>query len=146
MTPSEIRDELLAQHARLRSLMDEVRHVAERAARGEPVGGELREGVSRVAEVLREHNQREEDLLRAIIPTVDAWGPARAEIMDETHQREHDDLHQALLGVGERPHAFAGAGVRALFDRILEHLAREEKIFLAEELLKEDTVIVEFGG
>jgi len=146
MTPSEIRAELLGQHARLRSLIDETRAIAERARQGEAVGDALRDGVARLATAMRDHNAREEELLGGILPTVDAWGPARAEIMDETHRREHDELYEVLLGIRTAPRELAGAGVTALFDRLLEHMAREEKTLLGEDVLKDDTVVVEFGG
>ena len=146
MRPSEIRAELLAQHDQIRTMMDDVRHVAVRARRGEPVGEALQAGVARLAQVIAQHNAREEELLRGIIPTVDAWGPARAEIMDETHAREHEVLQEAILGIPRTPREFAGAGVEALFERVLEHMAREEKTLLAEDVLRDDTVMVEFGG
>ena len=146
MRPSEIRAELLGQHDQIRAMMDEVRHVAVRARRGEPVGEALQAGVARLAQVIAQHNAREEELLRGIIPTVDAWGPARAEILDETHAREHEVLQQAILGIPRTPREFAGAGVEALFERVLEHMAREEKTLLAEDVLRDDTVMVEFGG
>ena len=146
MTPSEIRAELLAQHAQLRAMMDDIRHVAARARRGEPVSASLQDGVARLESAFRMHNAREEELLREIIPTVDAWGPARAEIMDETHMREHEVLRDAIAGIPRTPREFAGAGVEALFERILEHMAREEKTLLAEDVLRDDMVIVEPGA
>ena len=146
MRPSEIRTELLTQHAQIRGLMDEIRHLAERARRGEPVGTALETGVGILAAAFMEHNAREEELLRPIIPTVDAWGAARAEIMDESHVHEHEALREAIAGIPRTPREFAGAGVEELFTRILEHMAREEKTVLAEDVLKDDTVVVEFGG
>jgi len=146
MTPSEIRAALLEQHAQIRALMEQIRHVAERARRGEPVGEELRTGVARLAAAFIEHNAREEELLRPIIPTIDAWGPARAEIMDEVHVREHEVLREAILGIPHTPREFAGAGVEDLFERVLEHMDREERTLLSDDVLRDDPVVVGFGG
>lgn len=146
MTPSEIRSELLKQHARLRALMAETRQVAERARRGEAVGDALQEALLLLAGELGAHNEREEALLKAVIRTVDAWGPARVEIMDEAHHQEHEELQHAILGIPSTPAEFAGAGVGVLFDRLVAHMDREEKAFLGEEVLKDDTVVVDFGG
>jgi len=141
MTLSEIRAELLGQHAGLRSLVGELRPLAEKLRRGEATGDALREGIVRLASAFSEHSAREEALLRHIIPTVDAWGAVRAEIMDETHQKEHAELERAL-----RIPKLAGNVVSELFDRILEHMEVEERSFLGEDVLRDDQVLVEFGG
>jgi len=146
MTPSQIRAELLDQHAQIRTLMAEIRRIAERARSGEPVGGALRSGLALLSAAFMEHNAREEELLRPVIPTVDAWGKARAEIMDETHVREHDALRQAILGIPHTPREFAGAGVEDLFDRVLKHMEREEETLLADDVLRDDPVVIGFGG
>ena len=146
MTPSQIRLELLDQHAQIRAIMDQIRDLAVRARLGEPVGDALRAGVTLLADAFVEHNAREEELLRPIIPTVDAWGAARAEIMDETHVHEHDVLREAVIGIPRTPHEFAGAGVEELLERMLEHMACEERALLAEDVLRDDTVVVEIGA
>jgi hypothetical protein len=146
MTPSEIRAELLGQHAKIRAMMDELRELSRRARAGEPVVDLLQAGVTRLAAAIVEHNLREEELLRPIIPTVDAWGAVRAEIMDESHIREHQELWDAVAGLAHTPSEFAGAGVEELFQRVLEHMEHEEKALLSEDVLHEGTVIVEPGG
>lgn len=146
MTATEIRRELLTQHANIRTLIAAIRRTADSATRGADVGEALREALERLDLVLREHNAREEALLGAIIPTVDAWGPARAEIMGEAHRREHQELVETLCGMPVTPIEFAGAGAQALFDRLLAHMESEEKVFLGDDVLKDDTVVVEIGG
>lgn len=146
MTPSEIRAELLDQHAQIRALMEEIRQDARRAQRGEPIGDTLLAGIERLTVAFVQHNGREEELLRLIIPTVDAWGPARAEIMDEAHVHEHRMLREAIVGIPHTPSEFAGAAVDVLFDRVLAHMEHEEKTLLAEDVLRDDTVVVGFGG
>jgi hypothetical protein len=146
MTPTQIRAELLGQHAEIRVLIAEIRQSAELARRGEPREKELRDGVARLAAFIVAHNAREEELLAPVLPTVDAWGPVRADIMDEGHLSEHRALSQALAAIPHTPREFAGAGVEVLCERILEHMASEEEVLLAEELLRVDTVTVDVGA
>jgi hypothetical protein len=140
MTPSQMREVLLQDHMILRSMIAAARKVAERACDGQTTADELRGELVRLADVLRGHNLREEGLLRNVIPSVDAWGQARAEIMTEEHVREHEELVAALTGVQSTPVEFAGAGTGLLLDGILGHMAREESAFLGEDVLRDDIV------
>ena len=93
---------------------------------------------------LREHNEEEERLLRDVIRTADAWGPARVEIMDERHVREHSELDSALSGAERAQDA---RQVSAVLDRLLEHMAFEEEVLLDENLLQDVAVATDgFGG
>jgi hypothetical protein len=154
MKPSEIRTELLAQHERIRARVLEARGKLDEWQAEPPARGELREELNgRLAAligVVLEHNAREEELLRDVLPTVDAWGPARAEIMLEEHTREHDALYKALLDAFGVAGGAAAHGARdeisALLDRMLEHMAREEKICLTEEVLRDDGIVRDYFG
>ncbi len=140
MKPSQIRTELLEEHGRLRSLVDGVRRT-DAAASGDPARREeLRAAVVQLADELRRHNLREEELLRGIIPSVDAWGKVRKEILDEEHVSEHRELYGALLGVQR-------GSLAAVLDRVLAHMEREERTVFAEDVLRDDVVVVDhFGG
>jgi hypothetical protein len=97
--------------------------------------------VTRLAQALQAHNLCEERLLKGILATVDAWGPARAAIMDERHAAEHHELHTALV------HApFDAHRVPELLDRLLEHIEHEERSYLGEDVLRDDTIVIDFGG
>jgi Hemerythrin HHE cation binding domain len=141
MKPSEIRNELLHQHAQIRIMIDVTLTIAEGARVGAPGRGDLQGCVVRLADALRTHNQREEALLRDLIPSIDAWGPARAAIMTEEHKREHDRLDAAMLGVPCTPVEFAAAGIVALVELIRQHMDREEAVFLGEDVLRDDVVV-----
>lgn len=140
MSPSEIRTELLAQHAALREIIRVTRRVAEAAQRGEAAREEVEQEVIRFGQALGRHNLREEELLRGIIPGADAWGWARGELMTAAHVREHEETYAALRGVAATLDEFAGAGVQLLLDRVLEHMAMEETAFLNENVLRDDVV------
>jgi hypothetical protein len=141
MSASEIRTELLEQHAHIRRMMDATRVAAVRASAGECDGDELRASLVALADAVRTHNLREELLLRDVIPSVDAWGPTRAAIMTESHIKEHDRLFTALLGFRSTPVDIAGAGIIALIALLRDHMDHEEAIFLREDVLRDDIVM-----
>lgn len=143
----EMRAELLAQHAELRAQMAIAQAAAERCARGEPARDALSAAIARLADALARHNAREEQLLGRIIPTIDAWGPGRAETMSDAHAHEHLEVHRALVetGAASEPRQAARAAL-ALVERIAEHMAREEQDFLGADVLDDDGRNDPFGG
>jgi hypothetical protein len=97
MTPSEIRAELLEQHAELRRMVDRARPCSDPAYHDAlTVQDRLRE-MRLLAYAVQRHNQREEVLLRDLLLTVDAWAQARAEVMTDEHVREHEAFYRGLL-------------------------------------------------
>jgi hypothetical protein len=147
MTPSEIRSELLGQHEKLRTKMAETRIEAERCAAGAlPLRG-LKLCLCELANALRMHNLREEELLHDVLPDVDAWGKARTETMLDEHVHEHQEIYATLLTFGacndaDPASAFepAAGAVLDLIARITSHMAYEEQAYLAEDVLTESTV------
>jgi hypothetical protein len=146
MTHSQIRAELLEQHSEIRTMVDEARICADRACGGGPAE-DLVAAIRLLADAVRRHNGREEELLRDLIPTVDAWGEARADLMTDEHVQEHEAIHGALLGMTRTPSEFAGAAMRELLDELVDHMAREERAFLNERVLRDDVVATDpFAG
>ena len=148
MKRHEIRKELMEQHANLRLIIDEARRAVGRARESVSMRADLRACVGRLSLGLRTHNLREEDLLARILSTVDAWGPARAEIMNEQHVAEHAELCAVLVDANATSDTGIGDGVLvAVLDRLLEHMACEEKAFLGEDVLRDDGAVVDqFSG
>ena len=145
---AQARIELLAQHQDLRAKMDATQAAAARCTRGEPAHGELNTCIARLADGLHRHNAREDELLRGIMPTIDAWGPARAEIMNEAHVREHLEVYRALVdaGAASDPVAAATTALR-LIEQIAAHMDHEEKSFLGPDVLRDDAGPADpFGG
>ncbi len=137
MTLGEIRAELLAQHDELRAGVERVRVVLARLERGEVERDELHRAILHLGDALRTHTQREEELVRDVLPHVDAWGKVRHEFMLEEHVAEHAQLYEALMQTSKRgDHASAAA--ETFLTELLGHMAREEKIFLAAEVLSDD--------
>lgn len=138
MKPSEIRRELLDQHAEIHRRLEVARFAAPEDLHGALV---------RLADYLRVHNLREEELMTDIFPQLDAWGMIRAEVMVGEHLEEHRELWEAVLDTSKTTNeALAASKTRALCERIHEHMLREEKVFLNEEVLSDDASIDYFGG
>ena len=147
MIASEIRAELLKDHAGLRSLITEVRLAITLVGPQESTTHELRRNIERLARALGGHNQREEAMLQELLKSVDAWGPARAEIMDETHHEEHAELVAALVLANAADPIAAGVHAKDVIERLEVHMAREEEVLLAEDVLRDDQVVIDaFGG
>ena len=137
MKPSEIRRELLDQHA-------EIHRRIEAARFAEPT--ELHGALVRLADYIRVHNLREEELMTEIFPQLDAWGMIRAEVMVGEHLEEHREIWEAVLHTSEADPATAAAKTRVLAERIHEHMLREEKVFLNDEVLSDEASADYFGG
>lgn len=128
--------------------MLDARALAERSVKGEDVRDPLHHALVHLASLLRAHNQREEELMKDVFPTLDAWGPIRKEIMLEEHVEEHQQVVDALMTASSAPDAVEAAKKTIkLFDRLLGHMAREEKVFLSEDVLSDEGVPPDwFGG
>jgi hemerythrin HHE cation binding domain-containing protein len=141
MKLSDIRTELLEQHRQIRESMATTRDIALRVREGDGENRELHASLIRLADRVRRHNLREEELLGNIIPTIDAWGPVRAAIMTAEHIKEHGRLYTALLGIPATSGETAAVGIVELIALMLDHMDREEATFLNEEVLSDDGVI-----
>ncbi|HXX67970.1 MAG TPA: hemerythrin domain-containing protein [Polyangiaceae bacterium] len=149
MNIEEIRTELLGQHADLRRMIEEVQRSVRQIqqAQNAELDRELPARVQALARALREHNLREEELLGNILPTIDAWGSVRKEIMEEQHA-EHEQFTAALVASETWGDPARGREtLMATLARVLEHMEREEKAFLNETLLRDDSVVADqFSG
>jgi hypothetical protein len=145
MTPSEIREELLSQHASIRGRLEAARLSVVRWVGGEVPQMHVREELAGLAEALRSHNLREERVLREAVRTADAWGPTRVEIMEEEHIREHRELYEAVVAISQAQDPLDGQRTLERYRRrLLEHIDREEETFLNASVLRDD--LVAFGG
>ncbi|MGO9834746.1 MAG: hemerythrin domain-containing protein [Polyangiaceae bacterium] len=147
MTLSQIRAELLQQHAELRRMVERARLCSEPACDDASMAQNRLSEMRLLADAVQRHNRREEHLLRSLILTVDAWGRARAEVMTDEHVREHEALHRGLLATPCTPSEFANAGMDRVLDALLSHLAHEEQAFLNDRVLCDDIVVADpFSG
>jgi hypothetical protein len=144
MKPSEMRDELLSEHAGLRERLETARRAVGDWAKGGAPRTRVRDALAALADALRSHNRHEERSLRDLVRAVDAWGPVRVEIMEEAHIREHRELFDALIALGHASEPHDGAReLEAFRDRFLAHMAREEAGFLNSSVLRDDDVSID---
>jgi hypothetical protein len=127
MRPSEIRDELLSQHADLRERLQAVRRGFEQWARGEASRARVRDQLAQLADALQAHDEREERVLRELIG------------LDDRHVREHRELVSTLGGIRQVSDPHEGGGQLQKFcTRVLQHMSQEEKAFLNASVLTDD--------
>jgi hemerythrin-like domain-containing protein len=139
MKLSEIRATLLEEHERLRELIGEVLVVADGWRAGDAGRDDVLVVIDALSTGSRAHNAREEALLRGVVPTLDAWGPVRADVMLEEHVQEHEDMLRALAAAGtELLPDVAVAVLAELATRMLSHMDREEQAFLGADFLRDD--------
>jgi hypothetical protein len=148
MKAGEIRSELLEQHVVLRGLIEEACTATASWRRSASTRNEARDCFVRLLDALRRHNMREEELLRGVLPGIDAWGGVRVEIMNEEHVEEHREIYSALSTlVMSSEAAQSERTLVALRARLLDHMAHEEKMFLCDDVLHDDERPIDsFGG
>lgn len=130
---SEIRTQLLQQHADIRSEIE----TARRLCAAQPVDhAKLEASVARLVSLVREHNLAEEDALRDVLPMLDAFGEVRKEVMLSDHMTEHQELQFTLVAAASGGDSSqTRANLEAVLARLLAHMDHEENLFLAEKLL-----------
>ena len=137
---TEIRKELLGQHASLKLMAAKIRELAERPSEDispDQLSGLLHE----LGDGIDAHNAREEHLLGEVLPTLDAWGPERLARMDDHHRREHREIAERVRAAAKLPDSSAtlGAALPAIED-LMTHMHEEEKEFLGRDLLRDDVI------
>lgn len=138
-TLSETRKILMEEHAAIRAQIEETR-----AATAIPDTARQRACLARLASAMQLHNAHEEAALKAILPSIDAWGPLRQKTMLDEHLAEHAELYATLVEASSAVES-ADAIVK-LLDKMLVHIEREEKEFLGAELLTDEMLCDGFGG
>lgn len=146
MNADQIRSELLEQHRQIRVEIERTVHLADRARHGDSVRDELMIALSGLARIVGQHNAQEEHLLGDVLGAVDAWGWVRTEFMSAAHADEHDEIYDSLVGVPATIVEFAGSAVEHALERLLAHMALEEKTFLNAQVLRDDSVAIDAVG
>lgn len=148
MKLAELRQRLLSQHAELRKLVIGLIECAGRVRADQGALGELRIGLIELDQEVCAHNEIEERELHSILPTIDAWGPRRHELMTDRHRQEHATILAAIRGAGGRSggaDAIADATVAALKE-LVTHMDREERELLNADVLRDDIITSGVGG
>ena len=147
MELNELRKELIRQHNEVRQLADRVAATAERARMNAAVLPDVLVLLESLHDALQAHNAFEEGTLHDVLPGIDAWGPVRDRLMTQRHSEEH----QAILGAiqaatGHDTVAHIADGTAGVLRDIANHMDREEKEFLAADVLCDDLITSGVGG
>lgn len=142
MLPSEIRNRLLADHERIRKLLDEMEAASARALAGERGADEAQTQRARtLREVLLDHVRREEEWLSPILETVDSWSEVRLDRMHQEHGTQRALLYRM---VGDAAVETDAAERSRLFHRLASdiryEMAQEERFLLHADVLRDDIV------
>jgi len=141
---SKIRRIILVEHEGLRIALRAVEGLLDRAAQGDVAALKAaHEQVQALLESFTRHVEHEERLLRPVLQTIDAWGPARVQSMDEEHaaQRAVVSALAALDAISD-PAGWVRQ-VRAFSADLLRDMAEEEKTCLSPKVLRDDIVTVD---
>ena len=140
---TEIRKELMDQHASLKRLAARVRDLAEGPA-GEASRDQLSGILRELGDGIDADNAREEHLLGEVLPTLDAWGPERLARMDDHHREEHREIAERVRDAAELPDlSSAVSAALPAIDELLAHMLQEEKEFLGRDLLRDDVINIQ---
>ncbi len=138
-TPSTALEELMAQHASLRVLMDQCDDLADEVDRTGEAPEQLTREVAKLRIAFDSHNKFEEQLLRPVLLAHDAFGAVRIEQMVSSHVDEHRSIHTRL-------HNWVTEELREVTASLRAHLDAEERYFLSARVLRDDVVTLEGSG
>jgi len=129
MNAVKVRRRILDEHATLRHKMA--------AARTAPNVATLRRALVDLADALHAHSLSEEEVMRELFPDLDGWGhrPLR---FDE-HVTEHRLMCDALVLASTLEEDAIVTATRLILDRIHDHMDREERVLLADDVLSRVT-------
>jgi hypothetical protein len=144
----DIRKRLIDQHQQLRAHIGKLLTLTAGDAQEELA---FRVALADLSDELARHNREEERLLSAVVPTLDAWGPVRKQLMDDHHASQHAAQLTALKSIGERKlftTSFDEAIQRAQgsLREILNHMDREERELLHPDVLRDDAYAIDMDA
>jgi hypothetical protein len=129
----ETRKRLLAQHERLRDLLDRVLVFADHFLADKPVAEDLGLALAELRIAFTAHNELEQSLLEPLLQATGTWGPARIERMREEHAAEHAAF-VAFLG---QPLEVLARNVVDFVEDLEAHMQAEERTFLHRAVTKD---------
>lgn len=136
MTATEARNSLLAQHDRLRTLLDLCTRLARQHCAGEAVVAELDEALGRLRDEFADHNRDETAIIAELLQGPAAWGALLVDRMVEEHVAEHAAFWELLSGT----HGEVAQRIDELAEELDAHMAAEERTFLSPLTLRDDVI------
>jgi hypothetical protein len=145
LTPEEVRARTLAQHTALRLALADLRAAAMRLKDVGEGEQHLRVETLRFATQFEEHLRFEERHLVPLLPTLDAWGPARLGHLHAEHARQREQLGTFVTvcrGAECLDRGFPELVAMMVVD-LLEDMAIEEEVLLHPDLLRDDIIAID---
>ena len=144
--PSHVREQILEQHAELRTLLRGAIEHAERGARDDQEldAPRLRAIFLELCQQFRAHLVFESDALRPVFAVLDSWGPERIRELDNEHARQRQELD--ALGArlaSEESIRRLSAAISELADDLLKDMDAEEDGCLRASLLSAVSLTIE---
>jgi len=137
--PSHVLTELLAEHEALRELMTSCERLADELDGGRIGPEALTREIARLRVAFDAHNRNEEQFLRPLLASADAFGDVRVDRMVADHIDEHRIVRE---GLGNE----VTGQLRLALDHLRAHLVAEERYFVTSKVLRDDVVVVESGA
>ena len=143
MKNAERRTILRSQHVRLRTVVETARNAARNTLAQRGAAGELQTAVTALQTELLAHLAEEERLLEPILPTIDAWGAVRLDLLRAEHAHQRAVL-AVLTGNSAWPAGpVVAARTLALCDDLLTDMEFEERELINERVLRDDVILLD---
>jgi hemerythrin-like domain-containing protein len=139
LSRSSVLEQLLAQHAELRVIIEHCERLADELGRGNVEPAVLTREVARLRIAFDTHNRCEERFLRPLLADSGAFAEVRLDQMVFDHVEEHQLMRGGL-------HADVVEELRTTLVHLRDHLATEERYFLSAQALRDDLVVLESGS
>lgn len=136
MNATQARTTLLAQHERLRLLLQTCTRLAQQHRAGESVTAELDEALARLRDEFADHNRVETAMIADLLQGPAAWGSMLVDRMVEEHVAEHAAFWELLSGT----HAEVADRIGELAEELDAHMFAEERTFLSPMTLRDDVI------
>lgn len=140
---SKIRRIILVEHEGLRIGLRAIDALLDRVAKGDVASmKDAHQQFQNLLQSFIRHIEHEERVLRPVLETIDAWGPARVASMDEEHTAQRAEVKRlAAVEAVNDPAKWANE-VRAFTHALLIDMADEEKTCLSPDVLRDDIISV----
>ncbi|MCA9513042.1 MAG: hemerythrin domain-containing protein [Myxococcota bacterium] len=143
MTPNELRERILSDHAQLRRALADLEELSHAALdRGATGREELRRAGEHFLFQLEEHMRHEDDQLVPLLRTIDAWGPERAHLVEEDHRAQRAQMRVYLDALRRRdaPRAELADLLLEIASWLRRDMDDEEEVTLRPDVLRDDVV------
>jgi hypothetical protein len=136
---------ILAQHRRIRSLLDRARAVAEAALDGTPPSEDaVASAIGDIRTTMEVHLAFEEKTLLPILRDDPPLGPQRADRLLDEHRRQRLPLAALHREASIAPHGtMLAAKLAFLTSWLLTDMNEEERSLLIPEVVRDDVVVID---